>query len=60
MRGDKLGMGFFLTDVGAINEAEQIEQRDSRDDIQIYLAAEPSLGLGVMMKWNLAVAGLIR
>jgi hypothetical protein len=32
------------TDIGTINEAEEIEKRDSGDDIEIDFQAEPGLG----------------
>jgi hypothetical protein len=37
----------ILTDIGSIDEAEQVKQRHGWDDIEIDLPAELGFGLGV-------------
>ena len=45
-----------LTDVGAVDEAEQIEQEDRWYDVQVDLATEFCLSLGIELDERVAVA----
>lgn len=40
-------MGGGRTDVGAVDEAEEVEEGDGREDVEVDLEAEARLGLAV-------------
>lgn len=45
------------TDIGSVNEAEQIEKRHGRHKVQVQLSAQPGLGLGVELDEGVAEPG---
>jgi hypothetical protein len=45
-----------VADIRSIDEAEKIEQRDRRDDVQINLQPKPRLGLGVELNKRMAIS----
>ncbi len=47
------------TDIRSVNEAEQIQKRDGRDEIQVQLPAELGLGLGVELDEGMAESGAL-
>ncbi|KAJ8106704.1 hypothetical protein OPT61_g9364 [Boeremia exigua] len=46
-----------ITNVGAIDETEKIQQRDCGDNVEIDLQPQPGLGLGVECEQRVAIAG---
>lgn len=49
-------LGKGLTDVGTVNEAKEVEQSDSRDDVEINLETELPLGHRIILHKGLAIS----
>lgn len=45
-----------LTNVGSVDEAEQIQQGDGRDDHKVNLSSQLGLGAGVKLDQGVAVS----